>query len=121
MKDMLPRLTREINRRTLLRRTAATGFGILAGAAVGAPRSVAAAYKIPCGPNENCLKHNSEFCNGWHCGGSGLLWECHPQDRGCGSAGGAPYCWRSGGGKCCDCKCNVFVGGGYTFTCICYG
>lgn len=115
--EVFPWLTRQINRRTILRRTAATAFGVFAGVAVGVPYAEAA---IPCGPSPDCRSYSSQFCSGHNCVcGTSPYFCCTKWNSGCSSAGN--YCWYSGGKKCCDCTCNVYSAGGHTYHCICYG
>jgi hypothetical protein len=117
MRESLTWMTRQINRRIFLRRTATATFGLLAGVAVGTPRALAA---IPCSPSPDCRSISTSFCRGNQCVcGTSQFFCCSKENRGCHSAGN--YCWASGGKKCCDCICNVFSAGGHTYHCICYG
>lgn len=97
-----------VNRRTMLRRTLAAGFGMFAAAAVGYPGIALAATCSPspvpcdpcnCGPHATCKSGCGAVCQQ-----STLM---HP----------LPGCWNAGGThECCDCDCRS---GSFGFSCIC--
>ncbi|MET4783734.1 hypothetical protein ABIB56_003756 [Glaciihabitans sp. UYNi722] len=110
------KFTRFVNRRTVLKGTLATVFGVVAGATVGMPQAAYAAF--PCSGLPNCRSTNPILCSGHTCSGNGYNAQCTAAPGMCSGSGN---CWTSGGGQCCDCSCSIFSAGGYTFNCICYG
>lgn len=109
--------TRFLNRRTMVKGTLATVFGVVAGVTVGKPLAANAAF--PCSGLPNCRDTNPVLCRGHTCSGNGYNAQCVAAPGMCSGSGN---CWTAtGGGQCCDCYCNVYSAGGYSWYCICYG
>lgn len=107
MKELLHRTTIAVNRRRLLRNTAATAFGVLAGAAVGGGPAYAGGCTGPYNTGA-CYSNNCPDCrNAYprHC------WKVT------GFCETGTACWRSSGHTCCKCKCDY---SGRAFYCYCH-
>jgi hypothetical protein len=111
----LIRNTRFINRRTVLKGTLGTVFGVVAGVSIGRPQKAYAAF--PCNGLPNCRDTNPSMCIGHTCA-SGTNFVCRAAPGLCQASGN---CWTSSGGQCCDCYCSACGGGCSSWYCICYG
>jgi|SRR6218665_126526 len=118
MSKRLMKVTREINRRSVLGGALATVFGVVTGVSAGTGPAYAADF--PCAGLPNCRDTSLGFCNGSNCNTAGSTnFKCDKLNLGCNSAGA--YCWSSNGKKCCDCTCHFCGGGCASLQCICYG